>query len=175
MQPKVAILDIETSPLVVLVWDIKDQYIRPDQIVKDWDIMAWSAKWLGEPEASRVYYDRRHNLTDKQLLKPLRKLLDTADIVITQNGKKFDSKKINARFILNGITPPSPYKHLDTYVISKETAAFTSHSLDYLTEKLNKKYKKLHHSKFPGLSLWKECLSGKWVEHPWKTPLPGKR
>lgn len=161
------LLDIETSPLVVLVWDIKDQYVSPDQILKDWDIMAWSAKWLGEAK-SHVYYDRRKGLSDKQILKPLWTLLNEADIVITQNGKAFDSKKINARFMIHGMPPPSPYKHHDTYLITKQAGAFTSHSLDYLAKSLKTEHKKLKHSKYPGLALWKECMSLKITERPWK-------
>ncbi len=167
---KVIVLDIETSPCVVLVWEMGEQHIRPDQLLKDWDIMAWSAKVLGKPAASRVYYDRRKGLSDKQILKPLRKLLDWADVVITQNGKKFDARKINARFMIHGIPPPSPYKHIDTYLITKAAGAFTSHSLEYLAGVLQTEHKKLSHSKYPGLSLWKECLSLKVVEQPWKNP-----
>lgn len=168
-QLRALLLDIETSPIVALVWDIKDQYISPDQILKDWDIMAWSAKWLGEPK-SHVYYDRRKGLSDKQILKPLWELLNEADVVITQNGKAFDAKKINARFMIHGFLPPRPYKHIDTYLLNKGVAAFTSHSLAYIAKVLKTKHKKLTHPKYPGLSLWKECLSLKILERPWKNP-----
>lgn len=164
------LIDIETSPCVALVWEMGEQHIRPDQLLKDWDIMAWSAKWLGEPASSQVYYDRRKGLSDKQILKPLRRLLDEADVIITQNGKKFDARKINARFMIHGILPPSPYKHIDTYLIAKGAAAFTSHSLEYLARTLNTDHKKLSHPKYPGLSLWKECMSLKIIERPWKNP-----
>lgn len=124
--------------------------------------MAWSAKWLGEHASAIKYYDQR-NLkvgNDLPILKPLWRLLNKADIVLTQNGKAFDAKKINARFMLHGMKPPRPYKHLDTYLIAKRAASFTSHSLEYLSERFCTKYKKLSHSKFPGLSLWRECLKG---------------
>lgn len=159
---KVLILDIETSPLLVYVWNLKDQYVGLNQMVTDWHIMAWSAKWLGEPASSIQYYDQR-NLkvgNDLPILKPLWRLLNQADIVLTQNGKAFDAKKINARFMLHGMKPPRPYKHLDTYLIAKKAASFTSHSLEYLSERFCTKYKKLFHAKFPGLSLWRECLMG---------------
>lgn len=159
---KVLVVDIETSPLLVYVWNLKDQFVGLNQMVQDWHIMAWSAKWLGEPASSIMYYDQR-NLkvgNDLPILRPLWKLLNEADIVLTQNGKSFDSKKINARFMLLGMKPPRPYKHLDTYLIAKNAAAFTSHSLEYLSEQFCTKYKKLSHSKFPGLSLWRECLKG---------------
>lgn len=160
MEQSALILDIETSPLIVYTWDIKDQYINFNQIIKDWEIMAWSAKWLGESANNIRYMDKRHDSTDYRILQPLWELLNEADVVITQNGKAFDAKKINARFMLHGMLPPKPYKHLDTYLIAKGAAAFTSHSLEYLSGKFCTKYKKLSHPKFPGLSLWKECLKG---------------
>ena len=110
-----------------------------------------------------MYRDQRNAkdiLDDKAILKPLWKLLDEADIVITQNGKNFDSPKLNARFIMHGWAPPSPYKHLDTYQIVRQAAKFTSNKLEYLTEKLCTKYKKLEHAKYPGMVLWTECLAG---------------
>jgi hypothetical protein len=159
---KVLVLDIETSPLLVYVWNLKDQYVGLNQMIQDWHIIAWSAKWLGEPASAIKYYDQR-NLkvgNDLPILRPLWKLLNQADIVLTQNGKAFDAKKINARFMLHGMKPPRPYKHLDTYLIAKKAASFTSHSLEYLSERFCTKYKKLSHAKFPGLSLWAECLKG---------------
>lgn len=87
-------------------------------------------------------------------------MLDEAEIVITQNGKKFDQKKLNARFILNGFQPPSSYKHIDTLCIARKHFGFTSNKLSQLTDKLCKKYKKLSHNNFPGFELWQECIKG---------------
>jgi uncharacterized protein YprB with RNaseH-like and TPR domain len=110
-----------------------------------------STETNGTPRISR---------TIRKILRDLWKLLDEADIVITQNGKNFDTPKLNARFIEHGMKPPSPYKHLDTYQIARSAAKFTSNKLEYLTEKLCTKYKKLKHEKFPGFALWAECLKG---------------
>lgn len=160
---RVLVLDIETAPLVAYVWDRRDQNIGLNQLKTDWYVLAWAAKWLDEPASKIIYMDQRHSKNkqnDKAILLPLWKLLNEADKVITQNGKNFDSPKINARFILNGMNPPSPYKHLDTYQIVRRVAKFTSASLEYLTDKLCTKYKKLSHKRFPGMSLWAECLAG---------------
>lgn len=159
---KVLVVDIETSPLLVYVWGLKDQYVGLNQMIQDWHIMAWSAKWLGDPPNKIVYMDQRRLKVgnDLPILRPLWRLLNKADIVLTQNGRAFDSKKINARFMLHGLKPTKPYKHLDTYLIAKKAASFTSHSLEYLSERFCTKYKKLSHANFPGLSLWKECIKG---------------
>lgn len=151
------VFDIETSPLLVYTWGLKDQNISLNQIVKDWELLAWGAKWLGDKE---VLYADRYNHTEKRLLAGIWHRLDEADIVITQNGKSFDSKKLNAKFIQYGMKPPKPYKHIDTYLLAKGAADFTSNKLEYLTDKLCKKHKKTLHAKFPGMSLWRECLKG---------------
>ncbi len=167
-EQKVLIFDIETAPIEAYVWGTRDQNIALNQIKNDWYVIAWAAKWLSEP--SVFYFDQSRKKTmadDKELLQPLWKLLDEADIVITQNGTKFDSRKLNARFIMHGMKPPSPYKHLDTYQILSRVADFTSDKLEYYTDKLCKKYKKLKHDKFPGMELWTECLKGNkkaWAE-----------
>jgi hypothetical protein len=87
-------------------------------------------------------------------------LLNEADVVITQNGKNFDQKKLNARFILQGFQPPGSYKHIDTKQIASKHFGFTSNRLEYMTDKLCVKYKKLKHKKFPGHEMWVECLKG---------------
>lgn len=164
-QSRCLVFDIETLPIIAAVWGLKDQNIGLNQIRKDWSVAAWGAKWLGDKEV--FYADRSKGLSEKGLLQGIWKLLDEADIVITQNGKSFDSKRLNARFIHYGLRPPSPYKHIDTYLLIKSAADFTSNKLEYLTDKLCKKYKKLSHSKFPGMSLWNECEKGNkeaWAE-----------
>lgn len=162
-QLKVLVLDIETSPLLVYAWDLKDQNFSLSNLAQDWHLMGFAAKWLGAAPSKTVYHDQRNAKqldNDRELLTVLWKLLDEADIVITQNGVNFDSPKINARFIMHGMNPPSPYRHLDTYQIAKRSARFTSNKLEYLTDKLCTKYKKLKHTKFPGLSLWINCIKG---------------
>src|SRR5690606_2512370 len=104
-----------------------------------------------------MYQDQRKAKdvrNDKELLRGIWNLLDEADIVITQNGKAFDVKKLNARFLLNGFQPPSSYRHIDTKILAKKTFALTSSKLEYMTSKLCTKYKKLSHKKYPGFSLW---------------------
>ncbi len=157
-KPETWILDIETSPMLAYVFGLKDQNIALNQLKEDWHIMAWSAKPLGGPKSSIIYYETR-NGDDRAIVKALWHLLDKVDILITQNGKGFDGPRIEARMMLHGMKPPSPYKHLDTY-LSTRPRGFTSHKLEYLTGKFCKTNKKVSHSKFPGMKLWTECLKG---------------
>ena len=168
-QPKVLIFDIETSPILAHVWGLWDQRVGLNMIESDWHVLSWAAKWLGESENSVKYEDQRtaKNLEDdSKILGSIWKLLDEADIVITQNGKRFDQKKLNARFIMNDMKPPSTYRHIDTLSIAKSVFAFTSNKLENMTDKLCTKYKKLKHAKFSGFELWKQCMKGN--KEAWK-------
>jgi hypothetical protein len=160
--PRVLFFDIETCPIVSYTWGLWDQNVSLNQVVSDWSVIAWSARWQGD--GKHIYYkDQRGKKDirdDKELVSGIWTLLDAADIVVTQNGKSFDQKKLNARFIIHGLKPPSAYKHIDTLLLAKKHFAFTSNKLEYMAGKLNTKYKKLTDHKFPGFELWKQCMAG---------------
>lgn len=166
-KPKILIWDLETAPMLGYIWKLWDNDVALNQLHTDWYILSWSAKWHGDDKV--MYMDQRNapNIEDdRKLLKGIWKLLDQADVVVTQNGKSFDQKRLNARFILNGIKPPSSYRHVDTKVLAKRHFGFTSNRLEYMTKKLCKKYVKSSHAKFSGFALWKECLNGN--KEAWK-------
>lgn len=162
-KPKILLLDIETAPILAYVWGLWENNVALNQIKSDWHILSWSAKWLNDPASKVMYKDQRKAKdieNDRELMTGIWKLIDEADILVTQNGKAFDIKKLNARFLQHGFPPPSDYRHVDTYQIAKKMFALTSNKLEYMSDKLSTKYKKLKHKKFPGFELWKECLAG---------------
>lgn len=170
MKPKILCFDIETAPILGYVWGLFQNDVALNQIKQDWFILSWAAKWIGDPNSKLMYMDQSRSKDledDKRICKGIWKLLDEADIVVTQNGKKFDQKKLNARFVINGFQPPSSYKHIDTLQLAKKHFGFTSNKLEYMTDKLCTKYKKLKTKEFQGFELWKACLSGNkraWAE-----------
>jgi uncharacterized protein YprB with RNaseH-like and TPR domain len=157
--PKILILDIETAPIEAYVWGLFDQNIGLEMVKQHTTVLSWSAKWYGD---DKVMYRDQRNMTDlrddKELVQVIRDLLDEADIILTQNGKKFDVKKLNYRMLVHGINPPSSYKHIDTLRVAKYKFGFDSNKLAHMTDLLCKKHKKLTHKSFPGFLLWKECL-----------------
>lgn len=160
-KPRILVFDIETAPIKAHVWKIWEENVSLNQIISEWFILSWSAKWFDEPKL--LYQDQRNEKdieNDKPILEGLWDLLNEADVVITQNGKNFDSKKVNARFALHGMKPPSPYKHIDTLQLVKKHFAFTSNKLEYLSEKICKKFKKRKSRRFQGFELWLGCLAG---------------
>jgi hypothetical protein len=160
---KILTIDIETRPLEVYAWGLFDQNINLNQIKHDWEIISFAAKWLDKND---VIQEDVYSQTEKKVLKKLWKLMDEASIIIGQNSKQFDVKKINARFIQHGMKPPSSFQQIDTKLLAKKHFGFTSNSLEYMSDKLCKKYKKLKHKKFPGMELWTECLKGN--KQAWK-------
>lgn len=161
--PKILILDIETAPILAHVWALFDQNVGLNQIEKDWHVISWSAKWYGDSANKIMYMDQRNAKdisNDKVILEEIWKLIDEADILVTQNGNAFDIKKLNARFLAHGFQPPSPSKQIDTCLIAKKKFGFTSNKLEYMTDRFCIKYKKLKHKRFPGHEMWKECLAG---------------
>ena len=122
--------------------------------------MSIAAKWKGEKEI--IYFDvskKKDFSDDKDLVKEAWDLLNFADIVITQNGKRFDIKKLNARFIKYGLPPPSTFRQMDTLQIAKRYFSITSNKLEFLAEFLGTT-KKVKVRKFMGHELWKACLEG---------------
>ena len=162
--PKILFFDIENFPNLAYVWQQRiDGYI-PDNMMKDpWYMAMWSAKWLGDKKVmnkSLIDYPSHYKSNprcDKMILKDLWALLDEADIVIGHNAKAFDIKKSNARFIMNGMLAPSPYKVVDTLQIARSKFFFTSNKLDNLGQYLGCGEK----LETGGFKLWEDCMAGK--------------
>lgn len=157
--PKVLSIDIETRPLTAFVWSLWKQNVGLNQIAEEWRIMSFCAKWMHEDDP--IYMDARANPDDDgDMLNALWSLLDEADIVITQNGKRFDVPKINARLVMHGHQPYRPIKVVDTMLMAKQQFGFTSKKLEWMTDQLCSRHKKSKHTKFPGFELWRECMLG---------------
>lgn len=158
MTPNIVTLDIETFPNLVYTWGLWKQTIGVNQIVRDWSIASMCWKWMGDRKIE--YVDTEADPTDDGLiLAQLWEVLDRADIVVGQNSKHFDVRKLNARFIEAGFGPPSPYKQIDTKVEASKVAMFTSNRLEWLAAHLTD-VPKDKHKDFPGFDLWSECLKG---------------
>jgi predicted RNA-binding Zn-ribbon protein involved in translation (DUF1610 family) len=133
-----------------------------DMFEKEWHILCWTAKWLDNktpitsalPDFKECY--KKDPESDKQILIKLWKLLDEADIVVTHNGVNFDIKKINSRFICNGMLPTSPFKQVDTCLTARKKFGFTSNKLGDLGKILGLGAKK----DTGGFKLWKQCMAG---------------
>jgi predicted RNA-binding Zn-ribbon protein involved in translation (DUF1610 family) len=158
--PKLVTIDVETAPLESYTWGLWEQNVGLEMIKTEWSILAFCAKTFGKKDV--IYADTSGRgagkvRDDSKLLKQLWTILDDADIVIGQNVRRFDIKKINARMALAGMPPYSPVRVIDTLEAAKRTFAFTSNKLAW-TSKYLTDTPKSEHKKFPGFELWKACL-----------------
>jgi len=140
-KPKILLYDLETSLIKSYHWGLWNQNISIGAIIEDWYVICWSAKWLGTDTIinssvhteGRMGYERTRDNEASVILK-LWKLVDEADILIAYNGKKFDRKKMNAKFLEYGLPEPTPYKVIDPMLIVKGNFALTSNKMDFVTK-----------------------------------------
>lgn len=155
--PKILLFDIETAPLKAFVWSRWKQNIYLDQTISEWFMITWSAKWLYDPNVmgSALTPEEIKREDDSRITKEIWTLLDEADIIIGHNSKRFDTPKLNSRFILNGLNPPLPYRQIDTKEVSARQFGFSSNKLDALAG-----YFGIEHKDDTDFNLWVKCLEG---------------
>lgn len=156
---KVLLLDLEVSPNLAFVWEKYEQNVI--KFKKEKYLLSYSYKWLHEKKFHTValcdFKDYKEDLEDDfRLVESLHKLFDEADIIIAHNADKFDIKTANAFFIRHMLTPPSPYRTIDTLKIARQKFKFNSNSLDDLGEHLHLGRKTKH----TGIDLWFDCMKG---------------
>lgn len=156
-QPKILLLDIETARMICGVWSLGKQRLGPQQIINDWFIYGWSAKWLFSDKIISDFVTAKESLLrdDKRIMASIWKLVNDADIIMGHNVKKFDIPKLNTRFILNGMQPPMPYLMIDTLQVAYKNFKFSSARLNYLGKLLVNK-EKLE----TDYNLWIRCENG---------------
>lgn len=155
-KPKILLFDIETSPNISYTWHGKyDQTVI--DFKKEWELLSFGYKWLDEKTVHCITRNNFKDKTDKSLTKALWKIIDEADIIIAHNGLAFDIKKSNAKFIEHGLTPPSPYKVVDTLKVARNKFKFNSNRLNDLGRYLGVGEK----VKTGGFDLWLGCMANK--------------
>lgn len=155
---KILIVDVETSPKKAYIWRMWKENISPSQLIDDWFMLSWSAKWLGSDIVHGEGLSAQEAMLqdDRRILSKLWNMLDEADVIIAHNGDKFDVPVMNTRFLFNNLLPPSPYKQIDTLRVAKRKFNFSSNRLDYLGEFLGVGRK----IDTGGFELWSRCLDG---------------
>lgn len=156
---RILLLDIETAPSLGYVWGKYEQDVI--EFKEDWYILSFAVKWLDRkkvnvhclPDYESFKADRAD---DRELVAELWSYLDQADIVVAHNGDRFDLRKFAARCVVNGLTPPSPYRSVDTLKLARAKFKFDSNRLDDVAKFL-KLGSKLPHT---GRHLWFSCMHG---------------
>lgn len=155
--PKLLLLDIETSYNTAGVWGLFNQNVAINQILEPQKVLCWAARWLDGKEMKFAKHDESHFLT------AIHALLDEADAVITYNGKSYDVPHLNRQFLLAGLKPPSPFKHIDLFWTVKKQFNFPSSKLAFVAKELGIGNKTDHE----GFPLWVKCVAND--KQAWKT------
>jgi len=155
--PKLLYFDIETAPVVAYTWGAYDRHIRPDDIIEDWFVMGWAAKWVCTSSMYSYVVNTKEvkNCDDSRILKPLWEMFNQADVIIGHNAKRFDIKRMNWRWAVHGYKPPRPYKVVDTLTEARKVWGATANTLDYLTKQLGLSNKMEHEN-----GLFQKCKAG---------------
>lgn len=154
---RILYIDIETAPMKVMAFDNHPDFISHSMLVEDWYMLCFSVNWDDSdkvlsftltPKEAKERNDRR--IVEKALI-----LLDAADIVVHHNGKSFDEKKLNDRFITYGMKPPTQYRSVDTKLVWKRVAKASWNGQDFLSKKFGREGKIK-----TDISWWIECMKG---------------
>lgn len=158
MSIRTLLYDLEISP--ILGWTYETWDARVIRVEKESQIMSLSWKFLDEPGVRNV--NSSSTADDLQAVDTLWCLMDQADIVVAHNAKKFDNRVAFARFMAHDMTPPSPFKTVDTLLAARKYFRFPSNSLNNVCHALGlgEKPKTTH------ADLWHDCIMGD--EKAWK-------
>lgn len=155
---KILLLDIETLPGEYYAFSPKVDYLSADKQIKPWSISCWAAKWLFEPNITGMVVTPQEAIERKEqsILEGIWKLMNQADIIVTQNGIKFDIRRLSTKFITYGFPPPSQYMNVDTLKVARETFGFDYNSLNELGRELGIGSKQEMNFKED----WRRCAQG---------------
>lgn len=150
---KILIIDIENSPNLGYVWGLFKQNISLTQLNMPGQVISFAARWYGEKKVH--FYSDFHD-GHEEMIQAAWDLLNEADAVVGYNSQMFDMPHLNREFILAGLTPPSPYKNIDLYLVVRKQFKFVSNKLDFVAQQLGLGGKTNH----TGFQLWLDCMAG---------------
>lgn len=158
-QPKILLLDIETAPSLGYHWDNYETNIL--EVEQHWFILCYSYEWVHEKKIQVVALPdfkgyKKNKQDDYKLVESLWDLMDKADLIVAQNGDRFDIRKIKSRFLVHRMEPPKRFKTVDTLKILRSEFGFNSNKLHDICLQLGFK------GKVPttGKHLWLSCMAG---------------
>lgn len=156
---KILLYDIETSPLITYSWQIYEA--NAIKVIKDTQILCFAYKWLGDKKVKVVGQNDFKGYKpgvndDKAVVQALWELFNEADVVVAHNGNSFDQKVVQSRMMVHDISPPEPYQQIDTKLVTRRYARFTSNKLDDLGKSLELGQK----LDTGGFKIWEGCMAG---------------
>lgn len=103
----------KTELHTVINFGYKFEGDKKARIVNGWDFKGW----------------KKDRFNDYELVKAAAEIIETADQVVTHNGKQFDWKALQTRLGKHGLPALSKIPHVDTKVVAKSKLSLYSNSL----------------------------------------------
>lgn len=136
-------LEVSKSKFYSYGTHVPSTYLNIDDLIQEYYIIAWSASYIGQDKiySGCVTSEQARMWNDKDILRPLRDLMASADILAGHNVDRYDIKRANTRFLVNGIEPilvncADGKKTYDTLKIARSKFSFESNKLDYISQRL---------------------------------------
>jgi len=143
-------IDIETSLMLARIWRPGKQYVGPECIVKEAQIICICYKWEHEKTVKSLDWQ------DPDMLAKFAVLMDESDEVVGHNAKSFDVKWIMWELLKQRIPAFPTYKVVDTLTMMRQKFRAPSNRLNYLCQVLFGKEK----AETGGFGLWHAVMDG---------------
>ena len=146
--------DLETSYMQGYFFDIWNINIAMSQVTKQSHLL--SASWAmndEEPVGVRLTPEDVKTGNDLEVVVKLIEAINSCDVVVTFNGKKFDVKKLNTRALYWGLPPVVIPRHVDLMQDAKRLFKFPSNSMQNVSQYLGLDGK----IATGGSRLWQRC------------------
>ena len=150
--------DLETSYMQGYFFDIWNINIAMSQVTKQSHLL--SASWAmndEEPVGVRLTPEDVKTGNDLEVVVKLIEAINSCDVVVTFNGKKFDVKKLNTRALYWGLPPVVIPRHVDLMQDAKRLFKFPSNSMQNISQYLGEDGK----ISTGGSRLWQRCAEYK--------------
>lgn len=170
-QPKICYLDIEKSFNISGHFGAWSQNLRQEAKFRESHILSYCytfnddedikgsiipSKELKDDFINCLMEGKVHTTVDELLVLELWALFNNSDVIVAYNGRGFDVKEIQARFLMYGLPPTTPVKVIDPLLIVKDKFRLPFKSLKYVAEFLGVT-QKLENN---GNDLWKKATMG---------------
>lgn len=139
---RVGYCDIETSPYISMHYGERDLYIGFDQMLvetrltsavlmdeKSKEVVTYEWDWQGPYQIDHTGVSGGGD--DSKFMKEMSKKLQEFDIVVMQNGDRFDLPVVQFRLYQLGLPPIKNMLTIDTLKLSRKVFKAPSHKLDY--------------------------------------------
>ena len=146
--------DLETSFMQGYFFDVWQINIPLSQVTKQSHLL--SASWAindEKPTGVRLTPEQVKTGDDLHVVVKLIEAINNSDVIVTFNGKKFDTKKLNTRALYWGLPPVVYPRHIDLMQDAKRLFKFPSNSMQNISNYLGESGK----IATGGTRLWQRC------------------